>query len=60
MKMFDLLKTKGKGTIDRDEGFTVMKEGNLDGTQSAIGRSQPAETRCKTSQSPARAAQNWR
>lgn len=33
MKMFDLLKTKGKGTIDKDEGFTVMKEGNLDGTQ---------------------------
>lgn len=23
MKMFDLLKTKGKGTIDRDERFTV-------------------------------------
>lgn len=33
--MFDLLKTKGKGTIDRDEGFTVMKEGDLDDAQRA-------------------------
>lgn len=33
MEMLNLLKTKGKGTIYREEGFTVMKEGDLDGPQ---------------------------
>lgn len=33
VEMFDLLKTKGKGTIYRKEGFTVVKEDDLDGAQ---------------------------
>lgn len=33
MEMLDLLKTKGKETIYREEGFAVMKEGDLDGAQ---------------------------